>query len=582
MEWGAAGGAEVDVNTGHRQQWKGGERSGIEILEDAVLLLRSCGWGAWLVWLCGSVPFVLGWLYFWTDMGRGAGADERLAGGALAVTLLWAWMKGAQSVFCARLRDRLAGEASPSGWFGPSVRAVVVQVCLQPWGFLLIPVALVLTLPFGWVWAFFQNVSVLGAGVGNHPVRLAVLAARHASLWSKQNHWVIAGQMIGAVLAAVNGAMLILGLPRLAKVLFDVDTGFTLSPAAALNTTFAAATLASAWLVVDPWIKAAYVVRCFQGESRSTGADLRARLRLLPARRAAGMGTVAGLLFLLAVAGPGVGAVGAAPAAVAGGGPAVGGSESRQAPSKGEWDEALEEVLSRRTYLWRTERVLGREPAADGRPKGWVEAGVDGILRATRTVLRWMGRQVQRLVELVLGRWTPGAVAATPSSDLDLALILRVLLSVAVVAGGAFLGWYGIRVWRRRRRAAGGRVVPVTSATVPDLRVADVSPEALPVEGWLALAAQHEAAGEDRLAMRALHLAGISLLAARSLVTLARHKTNGDYRRELGRKAGHLPQVRQAFEWNAVAFDRSWYGPHPATRELCGTFRTNLGSLKAA
>ena len=41
---------------------------------------------------------------------------------------------------------------------------IAEQASLQPWGLILRPVALIVTVPFVWVAAFFQNATVLGDG----------------------------------------------------------------------------------------------------------------------------------------------------------------------------------------------------------------------------------------------------------------------------------------------------------------------------------------------------------------------------------------------------------------------------------
>ena len=64
------------------------------------------------------------------------------------------------------------------------------------------------------------------------------------------------------------------------------------------NTTFFAVSVACAYLCVNPLTKAVYVLRCFYGESLSSGDDLR-----LGIRRAAGIvAAMVALMFCLPAA----------------------------------------------------------------------------------------------------------------------------------------------------------------------------------------------------------------------------------------------------------------------------------------
>src|SRR5436189_6227362 len=76
---------------------------------------------------------------------------------------------------------------------------------------------------------------------------------------------------------------------------------FTPSAFCLLNTTFFAAMFWTTYLCVDPVLKAVYVLRCFYGESRQSGDDLKAELRQFtrPAKT-----LVASLAILVALAGP--------------------------------------------------------------------------------------------------------------------------------------------------------------------------------------------------------------------------------------------------------------------------------------
>ena len=58
--------------------------------------------------------------------------------------------------------------------------------------------------------------------------------------------------------------------------LLGIDSVYTRSSQSMSNTTFIAAMCGITYLCVDPIIKAAYLLRCFYGESLDSGEDLKA------------------------------------------------------------------------------------------------------------------------------------------------------------------------------------------------------------------------------------------------------------------------------------------------------------------
>jgi hypothetical protein len=82
------------------------------------------------------------------------------------------------------------------------------------------------------------------------------------------------------------------------------------------------------------------------------------------------------------------------------------------------------------------------------------------------------------------------------------------------------------------------------------------------------------------LALRAFYLASLALLAERSLLTLAKFKSNRDYELELRRRAHALPQLVSRFADNVAVFDRIWYGGHDVNTPLLTQFVRNVDGLR--
>lgn len=250
-----------------------------DLVEEAVHLLRTAPAAALAIYYLGSLPFVLGVLYFWADMGENPSARRHVVEAALGVSLLFLWMKFCQALFARRLRAHVAGEKpSALGWRGV-LRVALWQTVLQPTGLFLLPPAAVTVLPFPWVYAFYQNLTAL-ADTERPGVRALIgQAARHARLWSSQN---VTGLLL---LAAFTGFVLLNGcvvcglLPSLLKTLFGIETVFSRGGLALLNTTFFATMFGVTYLCADPVLQSFYALRCFYGESLQSGADLRSELK---------------------------------------------------------------------------------------------------------------------------------------------------------------------------------------------------------------------------------------------------------------------------------------------------------------
>src|SRR5215471_7341425 len=83
------------------------DKSGIELIEEATQVLRTAPIETLTTYYVGAIPFVLGFLYFWTDMSRSAFANQHLAEASLGTAALFIWMKFCQALFAGRLRAQL-------------------------------------------------------------------------------------------------------------------------------------------------------------------------------------------------------------------------------------------------------------------------------------------------------------------------------------------------------------------------------------------------------------------------------------------------------------------------------------------
>ena len=111
-----------------RQQGK----KGLELVEEAVHSLRLAPGAALASYYLGSLPFVLGVLYFWADMSRNPYAAKHLTAAALGLALLFLWMKFWQAVFASHMRAQIAAAAPPRWTLRRGARVALLQAALQP------------------------------------------------------------------------------------------------------------------------------------------------------------------------------------------------------------------------------------------------------------------------------------------------------------------------------------------------------------------------------------------------------------------------------------------------------------------
>lgn len=535
-----------------------------EAVDESVALLRRMGPDAWGPYIAGTLGFLWALLHFISHMSRHPLAASRLAGLSFLLALAFTTMKACHAHFFTRLMATLAGGEPAPLRAGRALHLLASQALIQPWSLLALPIAMALALPFPWALAFFQNAQWVRPG---EPVREGLARALRLSLvWPGQNlsmqlFFFAAG---ACILLNIIAALAI--LPQLLKSLFGLDSAFTMGSHAYLNTTFLALVAALAWAAFDPLIKAVYAWRCYRGGAVRTGDDLRLALERArkPIRPAAGTPARAGALAALLSLAPTAAADGPerrmdrAPAPM----------ESPASPAApilepDRLDALLEREIADPIYGWRMPRRAARNAGSDNFFLfRWIEKAVDAVIDAAR----WTSGRVKRFLEWfdsLFGREKRGTengglpgLGALPSQLLVAGLLVALTVGLAL----ALLG-------RRKAGPAPDAPPAPAAAPVPDLEREDVRADALPEEEWMRLMEQLRERGEHRLALRALFLATLSLSSRKGWLTLARHKSNRDYVREVALRARRDPAVAESFRETCRRFDRTWYGLHVVSEE---------------
>jgi hypothetical protein len=500
--------------------------SAIQVVEDAVHLLRRTPLDTWLLHWIGAVPFALTLLRFWNDALSPRTPDLRCAADALLLALLLVWMNCWRAVFAGRLRAALSGGVPPRPQFANLVGA---QSFLGATRLPAIVLSAIAMFPLNSTVSFYRYAATLSGYEDLPPRELMAKARRLAALQPGQGWTVLSFLAVIYVLVALNIAIALAIAPQLVRMLTGYESAFSRSGMYYIsNPLFIMLSLAVTWIAFDPVIQAVYCVRCFRAESLETGEDLRAdlrRIRMVPAT------------MLLAVD----------PVAL---------------------ERAIHETMGAPEYDWRNP-----PPVSNGRP-GWFANLAEHIFNGIRIAFRVLGEWIDRLLKWLFRReQIEPAAGALPKGGMHWSLYV---LIAAVVLVAAWIVWRKLRARRAKRGTA-----PELGPVVVRLDAEDLSADRLPEESWYELGEQSLRDGNRRFALRAFYLGNLAWLGRRELLAINAGKTNHEYELELRRKARDLPRTRDLFGANVTAFERTWYGMHEVGAGDVDEFRRRITEMKA-
>lgn len=526
-------------------------RSAILLLEEAVHVLRKAPLFLLSAYAIGTLPFVLAFFYFWADMSRSADAQRYHAVASLGLALLYIWMKSWHVVFAARVKMKISGESLPQ-WSSQRVLSLVAtQTLIHSTAFVVLPLAAIVALPFGWCYAFYQNVTVEAANQDSTLKMLCKKAWFQARLWPRQNHILMSIFFIFGIVVFLNLASAIYLLPHLVKKYLGIESLFTLSGFHMINTTFWVVTIGISYLCMNPLVKTVYVLRCFYGAAITSGDDLKMALKRLIAGLTA---AVVGFVMMVCVVGS----------------PSPTLAEQAHIIQPEALDRSIEAVMQQREFSWRMPREMLTDDQTE--PKGPIASVVDWIVdqlaKGFNAVVEWIDQLIDWLLALL-----PTGERQQVATDTDWVSSVRVAVVILLIGLIGVLAYILWRSWRRRRTAkADIEAMPVESKL--DIEDEDTTAADLPVNRWLDLALELTRKGSLRLAMRAFFLGTLAALAEHGLITIENFKSNREYEIELRRRAHEKENLLTAFTRSREVFERVWYGMYAIKQPDLDNFAT--------
>jgi hypothetical protein len=518
-------------------------KSAILLLEEAVHLLRKAPLFLLSGYYIGTLPFILGLFYFWADMSRSADAQSYHAVASLGIALLYIWMKCWHVVFAARVKMNISGQPLPQWSFQRILSLAATQTLIHATAFFILPLAALIAIPFGWCYAFYQNVTAEAITDLSDLKALCKKALFQARLWPRQNHILLLIFFVFGIIVFLNIASAIYILPHLLKKFLGIESMFTLSGSHVINTTFWVVTIGISYLCMNPLVKTVYVLRCFYGAALRSGDDLKTELKgLMPGRTGLVIGLLLAVLFV------------AHPI------PSLATETAFTSPEA--LDRSIDEVMAQREFTWRMPREITAEN--EKAPKGPIASVVAWIIdklgRGLKAVINWIDKLINWLIDLL-----PTADQRIASPDENWIASVRVAVIVLLIGLLCALVYILWRSWMRRQTAQAEIAASAVEST-PDLEDENTTADDLPVNRWLELARELTEKGSLRQAIRAFYLAILADLAAHELITIEKFKSNREYEIELRRRAHQKEGLLKAFSKSRDVFERVWYGMYKISR----------------
>jgi len=483
---------------------------GVWRLEEACGLLRELSARSWSIWLAGALPYTFALIDFVLEMSRSAFAAERLVWKSFLLALLFGLKHTAQAVFTRDCLRLLRGELPSAPSFEALLRTFFVQLFWQPLRLPSLAAAGVVLFPVPAFAAFFRNIGPAALdrerGFVRESWKLGLGDARaHAvSLLLFTATW---------LLLFLNLAALWFVVPMLLKAFLGLQTDLGRLAFRLLNASTFLVTLVVSWVLLEPAHNALAAVRAFYAQARSDGEDLRGALRRLAVLAAA----------LIVLCMPGF--------------------AQQQEVDPAALDQKIEEVLREPEFAWRAPR------------EGTDSATGDGL----RRIFESIGKAVEWFFEMWKKLFGDDGKppTQTPSTwSIDAQVLKWVMIAAAALA----LISIGIVLFNRKRdkaKPAAASAVPVAPSV--DLADENVTPDQRPEDEWLRMADECAARGDYRLAMRAVHLAGLRYLGEKGYVNLQPAKTGHEYRREFERRVRESAAL-EGYANGLRQYEVAWYG----------------------
>ncbi len=540
----------------------------VTMIEEAFYILRHLPIEHYYSYFLGTMPFLLGLFYFWNDMSKNAFAQEYCVIASFVLAVLFIWMKSWQSVFSMKLYEFISRKKNSPLTLQSVLRLIFLQTVFQASSVIILPMAMLITIPYAWVYAVYQLVLIQDYSTDIRLKKIIKQNFQTAKHYTFVNHMVILIFFIFGLFVFFNIGIVLYGLPFMTKTLFGVDSVFTMGGFNILNTTFIFSVFCLTHLCMDPLIKTVYALQKFYYQSRTTGDDLMADLNTIKA-----LSKKTSVCCLLACSLLGLGFLQPAPALASNKAAMVPQDLQTEMGSLKKsinadmLDKSIQDVMKDRKYTWRMPRQ--KQETDPNKDHGFFY-----------NCIRWIGSQISGLSEII-GSWFQALydwlarLFPKPSGTMKLpepkSLISPPTLLGAMGIFICILLWFFIR-YSRKNSLETESSTEDSVEMIPDLSDEHILADRLPSDKWMDLSKELLEKGDLRLAVRALYLGTLSYLSEKKYIIIARYKSNREYQLELERRAHTQKELIKDFYFTVRTIDRIWYGMYEIDKPFFNQF----------
>jgi len=514
----------------------------IDLLETALHLLRCLSSSSWLFYLLGTLPFVLGLLFFFSEMIFHPFASARCLPESMGLVLLYIWMRSWQAIFAQQLFKTLSHQPASPISFQSMLRQAGFQAAYATRGLALFPFAAVSIILLPWIFAYSNMLCLVDL---NQPFAKAAKEARKmARSQTKQNVRGLFLFLLIWLIVFLNVNLLFFILPYLLKTLLGIETVLSQSYFWINNSVIMLFAFVLTYVILDPLLKSFYTVRFFFASSAETGGDLFAELRqlALPAKRL-GVRLILLLLPLFLFSTP------------------LRAKELQHlntAPKieRHQLDQAISQTSRDPEFIWRKKVISNHKKNVVSR---FVESFFEQIRVLRRKIAdfwkKWFPENKEHLKKKKEVPFKTGAGSTSFLKTVSFFLLLFLLFVLLLFLAKVFLNQKG---------AVNQKSIKPVSPENIDMDDENLVASLLEEEEWIQLARELFEKGELRQALRAWFFAHLAFLSRKELLLIARFKSNLDYHRELKRRTRFKPAIELRFKKIITLFEQAWYGTHEA------------------
>ncbi|MBF0225240.1 MAG: hypothetical protein HQK76_07265 [Desulfobacterales bacterium] len=523
-------------------------RKALDIIEQAVSLLKSSPVEHLTIYYVGTVPFFLGVIYFWIDFSTSPFAYAYCGISSFWIGLLFIWMKFFHSIYTINMLSFI-GINPYKTW---SIKRIISmfsnQTLIHATGLIVLPVSLVLSVPFPWAYAFYQHVLYQE---NKEIKKIYKKAWTDSKLWPIQNHIIIFIFFIFGFFVYINIFSALYILPNLIKILFGYEFFIVKGGFDFFNSTFLMIVFSITYLCIDPIIKAVYVFRGFYGDSIKLGYDLKSEIKL-------NFSSISSLILLclifftffsidIAYSSDNL--------------------NLDKTVSSEELEESIKKTMSKSEYAWKFPKdgIEKEYKEMPGPLEYFFESVIDFFKKIENKIRTWLNKLKfedklntdKKTKKHSLKEW----------NQYYLWIILIIFAVINIVYALLYL-------YKKHRNINGSSafLTDVSGTDIFDLSNENILADEKAPSEWILLGKNLIEQGLFRLAVRAYFLGILSFLSDKRLIVIEKYKSNRDYIKDLKRRELYNNEILSIFSSQVELFDKTWYGRHDLTFEKAVEF----------